>query len=137
MTYAIAYALTFVIFAALDAAWLTTMGGKLYKQTLGNILVDDIRILPALAFYLMYPAGLLIFAIAPGLKSGASVALLYGALFGLFTYGTYELTNYATLRAWTLQITVIDMTYGAVVSGLVAALVTVLVGYISPTLGAQ
>ena len=79
MTYAIAYALTFVIFAALDAAWLATMGGKLYKPTLGSILVDDIRILPALAFYLMYPVGLLTFAIVPGLKSGASVALLYGA----------------------------------------------------------
>jgi uncharacterized membrane protein len=138
MLYAIAYALTFVIFAALDIVWLTTMGAKLYKQTLGPILLDSIRVMPALAFYLMYPAGLVIFAIAPGFKSGSpSTALLYGALFGLFTYGTYELTNYATLRDWTLQITVIDIVYGVVVSGVVAALAVMLVPAVGRMFGAE
>jgi uncharacterized membrane protein len=138
MMYAIAYVLTFVIFVALDVAWLTTMGAKLYKQTLGGILVEDIRLLPALAFYLMYPAGLVLFAVAPGLKIGsASTALLYGALFGLFTYGTYELTNYATLRDWTLQLTVVDIAYGVVVSGLVAAFVTMLVPVVGQMFAAR
>jgi uncharacterized membrane protein len=138
MLYAIAYALTLVIFAALDIAWLMTMGAKLYKQTLGPILIDNIRIMPALAFYLMYPAGLVVFAIAPGLKGGsASTALVYGALFGLFAYGTYELTNYATLRDWTLQITIIDIAYGALVSGLVAAIATMLVPVVGRTFGAS
>lgn len=136
--YAIAYVLTFVIFAAFDIAWLTTMGAKLYKQTLGNILTDDIRTLPAIAFYLMYPAGLVIFAIAPALKAGSPwVAVAYGALFGLFAYGTYELTNYATLRNWTAQITLIDMAYGLVVSGVVAGLVAMLAPTIGQLFGAR
>lgn len=136
MLYAIAYALTFVIFAAFDMLWLTTMGAKLYKQTLGDILSDEIRMLPAFAFYLMYPAGLVIFAIAPALKGGSPwIAVLYGALFGLFAYGTYELTNYATLRNWTLQITVIDMAYGLIVSGMVAGLVAVLAAMIGQHFG--
>lgn len=136
MLYAIAYALTFVIFAAFDMLWLTTMGAKLYKQTLGDILSDEIRMLPAFAFYLMYPAGLVIFAIAPALKGGSPwIAVFYGALFGLFAYGTYELTNYATLRNWTLQITVIDMAYGLIVSGMVAGLVAVLAAVIGQHFG--
>lgn len=138
MIYAIAYVLTFVIFAAFDIAWLTTMGAKLYKQTLGSILTDEIRTLPAIAFYLMYPAGLVIFAIAPALKGGSPwIAVIYGALFGLFAYGTYELTNYATLRNWTAQITLIDMAYGLVVSGVVAGLVAMLAPTIGQLFGAR
>lgn len=138
MMYAIAYVLTFVIFAAFDIAWLTTMGAKLYKQTLGSILTDEIRTLPAIAFYLMYPAGLVIFAIAPALKGGSPwIAVIYGALFGLFAYGTYELTNYATLRNWTAQITLIDMAYGLVVSGVVAGLVAMLAPTIGQLFGAR
>lgn len=136
--YAIAYVLTFVIFAAFDIAWLTTMGAKLYKQTLGSILTDEIRTLPAIAFYLMYPAGLVIFAIAPALKGGSPwIAVIYGALFGLFAYGTYELTNYATLRNWTAQITLIDMAYGLVVSAVVAGLVAMLAPTIGQLFGAR
>jgi uncharacterized membrane protein len=60
----------------------------------------------------------------PALRSGsAGTALIYGALLGLFTYATYDLTNFATLRNWTLKITVIDVVYGAVVVGVVALLV--------------
>ena len=124
MQYAAAYVVSLILFAAVDIAWLTTMGSRLYKQTLGDILLPAINIGPAVAFYLIYPAGLLYFAIIPSLKSGSSsVALLNGALFGMFAYATYELTNYATLRNWTLQITVVDIAYGAIASGAVAAVV--------------
>ena len=132
MIYAIAYSLTLIVFTVLDAIWLSTMGSRLYRQALGDILVDDIRKMPAIAFYLMYPAGLVLFAVMPGIKSGSlGMAFVYGALFGLFTYGTYEFTNYATLRAWTLQITLIDLAYGVIVSGLVA----VLVAMVAPAAG--
>lgn len=128
MNYAIAYTCALVLFAALDIVWLTTMGARLYRQTLGDILLPDINLAPAIAFYLIYPAGLVYFAVAPGLKSGSvPTALSNGALFGLFAYATYELTNYATLRNWTLQITVIDIIYGAVASGAVAAAVTAII----------
>lgn len=125
MIYALAYVLTLLIFAGLDYLWLSNMGGDLFRKTLGPILVDDIRKPPVVAFYLMYPAGMLLFAIAPALKSGSlATAFIYGALFGFFTYGTYDFTNYATLRDWTLSITVLDLAYGTIASGLVAVIVT-------------
>jgi uncharacterized membrane protein len=120
--YVVAYIVSLVLFVALDVTWLMTMGGKLYRQTLGDILLQDIRFGPAIAFYLLYPAGLVIFGVAPALREGSIAhALLMGGLFGLFAYATYELTNYATLRNWTLQITVIDVVYGLIVSGAVSA----------------
>jgi uncharacterized membrane protein len=138
MAYAVSYALALVIFAAIDIAWLMTMGGKLYRQTLGDILLTDLRLAPAAAFYLMYPAGLVIFAVAPALKSGSiATALLYGGLFGLFTYGTYELTNYATIRNWTLQITLIDIVYGVIASALAAAIVTLMAPTVAGLFGAR
>ena len=138
MAYAVSYALALVIFAAIDIAWLMTIGGKLYRQTLGDILLTDLRLAPAAAFYLMYPAGLVIFAVAPALKSGSiATALLYGGLFGLFTYGTYELTNYATIRNWTLQITLIDIVYGVIASALAAAIVTLMAPTVAGLFGAR
>jgi uncharacterized membrane protein len=128
VNYAIAYVVSLVLFATLDIAWLMTMGGRLYKQTLGDILLPDVKIAPAVVFYLIYPAGLVFFGIAPALKENlTSMAFVNGALFGFFAYATYELTNFATLRNWTLQITVIDIIYGAIVSGAVAVAATALV----------
>jgi len=136
MTYAMAYGLCLLLFAAVDITWLMTMGGKLYKQTLGDILLPQVFLPPAAAFYLLYPAGVVIFAVAPALKTGSlTTALAYGALFGLFTYGTYELTNFATLRNWTLQITLIDIAYGAIATGAIATLVTMLTPRAAAMLG--
>jgi uncharacterized membrane protein len=122
-----------VLFVALDVAWLMTMGGKLYRETLGDILLADIRFAPAIVFYFLYPAGLVIFGVAPALREGSTFhALLMGGLFGLFAYATYELTNYATLRNWTLQITVIDVLYGLIASGAVSAVAAM----VTPSLAA-
>ena len=138
MAYAVSYVLALVVFAAIDITWLVTMGAKLYRQTLGDMLLTDLRMGPAAAFYLMYPAGLVIFAVAPALKSGSpTTALLYGGLFGLFTYGTYELTNYATIRNWTLQITLIDIAYGVIASAIAAAIVAMLAPTVAGVFGAR
>lgn len=137
MTYAIAYSLCLLLFSAVDVTWLMTMGGRLYKETLGDILLPQIYLPAAAAFYLLYPAGVVIFAIAPALKIGSmTTALVFGTLFGLFAYATYELTNFATLRNWTLQITLIDIAYGAVASGIVATAVTLLTPRVASLLGA-
>jgi len=133
----VAYVVTLAIFAAIDITWLMTMGGQLYKQTLGDILAPQIRMAPAVAFYLLYPLGLVIFGVMPGLKSGSmATALLYGGLFGFFAYATYELTNFATLRNWTLGITLIDTAYGAAASALAAALAVMLTPALLAMLGA-
>jgi uncharacterized membrane protein len=123
LIYVAAYVAALLAFAAVDMTWLTTMGAALYRSTLGDILLSTVRIPPAIAFYLLYPLGIVIFAVAPALRSGsATTALIYGALFGLFTYATYDLTNFATLRNWTLKITLIDIVYGAVAVAFVAVI---------------
>lgn len=110
MTYIVAYIASLIVFGALDAIWLTTMTSRIYRPVLGDILLSDLRVAPALAFYLLYPVGLVVFAAMPALRAGsAGTALAQGALFGLIAYATYDLTNYATLRSWTLQITLIDL----------------------------
>lgn len=123
LIYIAAYVAALLAFAAIDMTWLTTMGAALYRATLGDILLQTVRIPPAAAFYLLYPLGIVMFAVAPALRSGsAMMALIYGALFGLFTYATYDLTNFATLRNWTLKITLIDIVYGAVAVAFVAVI---------------
>ena len=125
--FAAAYVAAVVLFAAIDMAWLTTMGAALYRSTLGDILLPTVHIPPAIAFYLLFPLGIVVFAVMPGLRAGsAQTALLYGALFGLFTYATYDLTNFATLRNWTVKITLIDIAYGTVAVAVVSVLVYLL-----------
>ncbi len=119
MTYIVAYIASLIVFGILDAIWLTTMASRLYRPALGDILLADLRIAPALVFYFLYPIGLVVFAAMPAFRNGsAGQALAYGALFGLLAYATYDLTNYATLRNWTLQVTLIDLAYGAIVAAL-------------------
>ncbi|MDC7788592.1 DUF2177 family protein [Rhodoplanes sp. TEM] len=122
MLYAIAYAATLVAFLAVDAVWLYKMGSVLYRPTLGDILLESPRFAPAVVFYLIYPIGVLAFAVAPALKAESVLtAIGWGALFGALAYATYDLTNYATLRNWTLQITLADIAWGAVLTGVAAA----------------
>jgi uncharacterized membrane protein len=124
LIYAAAYVVALLLFAGIDILWLTTMGAALYRSTLGDILLPAVRMPAVIAFYLLYPLGIVLLAVMPALRSGsAGTALIYGALLGLFTYATYDLTNFATLRNWTLKVTVIDVVYGAVVVGVVALLV--------------
>jgi uncharacterized membrane protein len=124
LIYVATYAVALLFFAGIDVLWLTTMGAGLYRSTLGDILLPTVRMPPVIAFYLVYPLGIVLLAVMPALRSGsAGTALVYGALLGFFTYATYDLTNFATLRNWTLKITVIDVVYGAVVVGIVTLLV--------------
>ena len=122
MIYAVAYLAILLPFGALDAIWLSLMGPRLYRPTLGDILLANVNVPAAISFYLIYPIGILVFATLPALKAGSvAPALIYAALFGALAYATYDLTNQATLRNWTLQLTIADMAWGAVASGLAGA----------------
>ena len=115
MNYVAGYLAALVTFVAADMAWLGTMAPRFYKPTLGDIAIPSVNLAPAFVFYAIYPIGLVIFAINPALKSGSlAITALYGALFGFFTYATYDLSNYATLRNWTLQLTLVDVAWGTV-----------------------
>ena len=132
MSYLISYFAILLPFGLLDAAWLSLMGPRLYRPTLGDILLANVNVAPAIAFYLTYPIGILVFAVLPALKSeSAASALIYGALFGGLAYATYDLTNHATLRNWTLQLTLADMAWGAIASGVAA----VVAFYLTRTVG--
>ncbi|MBX9773976.1 MAG: DUF2177 family protein [Xanthobacteraceae bacterium] len=122
MTYVTAYLATLIVFLAADMVWLGTMVDRVYRPALGDMLSTSVNFPPAIVFYLIYPIGLLIFAVLPAVKSGSvATAATYGALFGFFTYATYDLTNYATLRNWTLSVTAIDMAWGTVLGALASA----------------
>ena len=120
--YIAAYIAVAIIFGILDSIWLSKMGPNLYRPILGDILADKFRVVPAIIFYVLYIAGILIFAVNPAFKSGEwTTALLYGGLLGFFCYATYDLTNYATLKIWSTKITVLDIIWGTFATGTAAA----------------
>ncbi|MDQ6638725.1 MAG: DUF2177 family protein [Pseudomonadota bacterium] len=118
----IAYPVTAAVFLALDAIWLTTLAGRLYRPALGHLMLDRFEVLPAMAFYVVYIAGVIVFAVVPGLASRRwATALGRGALLGLVAYATYDLTNQATLRDWPWRVTLADLCWGTFVTGVAAA----------------
>ena len=128
MQYVFAYIGTAIALAAMDAVWLTFVGKHLYRPALGDLLMPDgFRIAPAVVFYVLYIAGVVIFAVAPALKGGQwTNAAVMGGLFGFFCYATYDLTNQATLRVWPLRITLIDLAWGVALTATAAT-----VGYLA------
>ena len=121
MIYLTAYFSTLVVFVLCDMAWLVTMASRLYHPTLRDIMLTDVNLPAGVAFYLIYPIGLVIFALLPALKSGSlAQATLGGALLGFFTYMTYDLTNQATLRNWTTQLTLVDAGWGTLLGAIAA-----------------
>ena len=118
----VAYIATGVAFAMIDSIWLRRMYTRLYQPEIGEMLMRGMRWGPAVAFYLLYIAGMLIFAVNPALANGRwQTALVQGALLGFFCYMTYDLTNYATLKVWSLKVTVLDMIWGTFLTGSAAA----------------
>jgi uncharacterized membrane protein len=126
MTYPIAYIVSLLTMAALDFVWLTNTSAILYRRDLGTLLAQEPRMIPAVIFYLTYAAGIAIFAVRPALAAADwRVAVLYGGLFGFFAYATYDLTNFATLKVWTLRITLVDMGWGTALTAIAASLAAV------------
>jgi uncharacterized membrane protein len=108
--------------------WLGLVARTFYRKYLGFLLSPSPNWTAAILFYLLFIAGLLIFAVVPGLQANSfGKALLLGALFGLLTYATYDLTNLATIKDWPLIVTVVDLVWGVVLASSVTA-VSFLVG---------
>lgn len=117
----ISYLLTFIVFLMVDLLWLGIIAKNLYQKYLGNLLSDKVNWTAAFIFYFIYVAGISIFAIYPAIqKNSAFNAILMGALFGLFTYATYDLTNLATLKNWPIAIVFIDISWGIILSATVS-----------------
>jgi uncharacterized membrane protein len=117
------YALTVPIFFAVDIVWLGFVAKKFYRNNLGFILSPEVNWWAAICFYLLYIAGILIFAVVPALEKEAfGKALLWGCLYGFFTYATYDLTNMATIKDWPLKVVVVDILWGVFLCSTVASL---------------
>lgn len=116
--FGLAYGGAAIAMLALDLVWLSTAAGFLYRPQLGSLLADDFRAGPAAAFYALYLFGVVYFAVTPALKAGGwRKAALNGALLGLVAYGTYDLTNQATLVHWPVIVTAIDLVWGSFLTG--------------------
>ena len=116
------YLATLLVFTAVDFVWLGFVAHGYYRSQIGHLIADQVNLPAAAAFYLVYALGLLIFAVQPAVAAGGvPKALMLGAMFGLFCYATYDLTNLATLKNWSLPLSLIDMAWGAVLSGVAAA----------------
>jgi uncharacterized membrane protein len=119
--YAGAYASIIVVMVAIDLLWLGIIAKPLYQQGIGHLMAERPNMLVALLFYLIFAAGLLVFAVAPdGVSAGWGKTALAGALFGLVAYATYDLTNLATLKNWPVGLALLDMAWGSLVSALSA-----------------
>lgn len=114
----ILYAATAIIFFAIDAVGLRLLIKPVFERHVAHLLADPFRTIPAALFYLGYVAGVLWFVSLPALRTGDPVAALVGgALLGLMAYGTYEFTNYATLRDWSIEQVAIDTMWGGLLTG--------------------
>ena len=130
LNYLAAYGATALAFLALDVVWLGFIAKSLYRDAIGHLMADTPNLVAGGVFYLLYPAGVLLFALAPaawsgGLTASAQVpwprAILAGALFGFFAYATYDLSNLATLRGWPLRLTLVDIAWGTALTATAAA----------------
>lgn len=111
------YGAALLVMGVLDALWLGVVARDLYRREIGELMAANVRILPAALFYFGYPAGIVALALQPQPESMA-MAAWRSALVGLVAYGTYDLTNMATLRQWSVTLTLADIAWGAFASAL-------------------
>jgi len=119
--YLVAYLTVAVVLVALDMLWLRGIATDWYQQGIGHLMATQVNLIAGALFYLLFPAGLVIFAVAPGLGAPWWRVVVSGALFGFFAYATYDLTNLAILKGWPLGLSVIDIAWGGVVSAVSAS----------------
>lgn len=119
MGLALQYGSAFAIFVAVDLVWLGLVARSFYHRELSALIADKFNLWAAAAFYLLYPMGIVGFAVAPALAAGSALhAVAVGAALGFFAYATYDLTNLATLRNWPLRLTIVDMLWGTFLTAL-------------------
>ncbi len=132
MTFLKHYLIAIVVFTLIDLVWLVFISRKLYQDKIGHLMAPKVNFAAAAIFYLLFIAGMVFFVINPAVeRQSVLYGLGVGALFGLITYATYDLTNLATLRDWPVSITIIDLVWGSFVTGTTSAISTWLSGRFS------
>ena len=111
------------VFFVIDIIWLVFVAKNFYQKHIGFLMKPDVNWTAAIIFYLIFIAGLILFVISPAIEKQSWVhALLFGALFGLITYATYDLTNLATLKDWPVIVTVVDLIWGTFLAASVSVI---------------
>tara|TARA_Y100000746_G_C15400793_1_gene406289 strand:- start:130 stop:540 length:411 start_codon:yes stop_codon:yes gene_type:complete len=111
------------IFLFIDIIWLSQSVTHFYQPNIGELLREDPVIFAAILFYLVYPLGVNILVVLPILKYGLlRTVFLNGFVFGFVAYGTYNLTNMATLTGWSVNVVIVDMLWGGFLTGVSATL---------------
>lgn len=117
------YTIALPVFFIIDSIWLALVARKFYLEQLGSLMKTNINWPAALIFYALFIIGLIIFVISPAVeKKSLAHALIFGGLFGFFTYATYDLTNLATLKNWPLSLTIVDMIWGSILAASVSVI---------------
>lgn len=126
------YLLTTPVFFIIDMTWLVGIARGFYKRELGGLLRTDIIWWAAILFYLLFIVGIIYYAVLPAHAADSwTKALVLGALFGFFTYMTYDLTNYSTIKDWSLPLVFVDTLWGTVLSASVATVSFFIAKFIS------
>ncbi len=120
------YFIALPVFFIIDMIWLGLVAQQFYASQIGFLMKTEINWVAALIFYFLFIAGLVIFVIQPGIKKSLKSTLMMGALFGLITYATYDLTNLATIRDWPLLVTVVDLIWGSVLAASISSITYIL-----------
>ena len=127
LQYAVAYAATALSFVAIDYVWLNYAAANFYRPRLGAILLETPNIGIAALFYLLYCGVTVVLAVIPAANSSNMwMAFGFGALLGLAAYGTYDITNLATIRGWSVTVTLVDIVWGMLLTGVSAT-----IGYVA------
>ncbi|NQV90556.1 DUF2177 family protein [Candidatus Uhrbacteria bacterium] len=126
------YAIALSVFFAIDMLWLGLVAKEFYSKQIGSLLKSDVNWVAAIIFYLLFIVGLVVFVIEPSVQKNSWMhALIFGALFGLVCYATYDLTNLAIAKDWPLLVTIVDLIWGA----LLAASVSTITYFIASKIG--
>lgn len=115
------YLIALPVFFAIDMIWLGLVAKDFYRAQIGFLMKTEVNWAAAIVFYLIFIAGLVVFVISPAVEKGSwTHALLFGALFGLVCYATYDLTNLAVAKEWPLLVTIVDLAWGAALAASVS-----------------
>jgi uncharacterized membrane protein len=127
MDFIIQVLVTLTIFTLVDLFWLVKVAPRTYKKYIGHLMADKVNRVAAMLFYIIFIIGLVFFVINPHLQH-LDRAIFSGAMFGFVTYATYDLTNLATLKAWPIKITIIDLLWGTFVTAVTSGIVVLILG---------
>jgi uncharacterized membrane protein len=129
LRYPLAYVVTAVVFAVMDFGWLSWAKDQLYTPEIGPLLIDGVRLPPAIAFYLLYILGVTGLCVLPGLSERSWLrGAGSGALLGLAAYAAYDLTNQATMKLWSTKVTILDLAWGTFATAAASGLSVLILG---------